>query len=251
MYRPSTRIAAFAATLVLAGCAAHPERRTDPVNDPWEGYNRQMHGFNTAVDRAVLRPVARGYVKVAPDGVQYMLSNFYTNIAQPVTILNTALQGKFKESLQSTGRFALNLVLGLGGLFDPATDAGLPLHVEDFGQTLAVWGWEDSRYFVLPVFGPSTVRDGLGQGLLNGGAAAGTGGLDPVAWYAAEENNYLPLAGSIVVRRAALLPLTDEFEGAYDPYALMRDAWLQRREYEIYDGNPPLPDYDALLDDIE
>lgn len=257
--KPEMRTRRFVGTLMLSAalsaalgaCTTLPNGPSDPENDPWEGFNRSMHTVNETLDKAILKPVARGYVTVVPDGGQWMLSNFFTNISQPVTIVNTALQGKFKASLQSLGRFSLNLVLGLGGLFDPASDAGLPLHTEDFGQTLAVWGWSDSRYLVLPLVGAGTVRDSLGQGVRNGGALAGTGGLDPVAWYASDRGNYFPLAMSFVVRRAEFLPITDQYENEFDTYALIRSAYLQRREFDIYDGSPPLPDYDSMLEEFE
>ena len=134
-----------------------------PVSyDPWEKYNRKMHALNNAVDEAVAKPLAQGYVKVVPRPVRLGVSNFFSNLGQPVSALNALLQGKPKQAGQSMGRFLLNSTLGIGGIFDPASDAKLPRKSEDFGQTLGVWGWKRSRYVELPLFGPRTVRDVVG-----------------------------------------------------------------------------------------
>lgn len=227
--------------LVTAACATQPTTLTDPDRDPWEGFNRKVHSFNTTVDRAVLRPVARGYDKVMPDGPQRGVRNFFRNIAWPVNLANLILQGRFKHSLTATGRFLFNTTFGVLGLFDVATREGIPDYREDFGQTLAVWGWEDSRYLVLPFLGPHTVRDTLGRSMY--------GYLHPISYYAREENNYLPFAVDFITLRAELLPLDRDIDAAEDPYIFIRDIYLQRREFEIYNANPPPPDYDALLDE--
>ncbi len=130
--------------------------------DPWEGWNRRVHAFNNAVDRTVATPLARAYVKVVPRPVRLGVSNFFNNLGQPVSALNALLQGRPKQAGQSLGRFLLNSTLGIGGLFDPASDAELPNRSEDFGQTLGVWGWKNSRYVELPLFGPRTLRDTFG-----------------------------------------------------------------------------------------
>mgnify|MGYP000406884846 CR=1 FL=1 len=229
--------------LVAAGCAGTQNRHTDPVNDPWEGYNRKMHAFNMGVDKAVLRPLAKGYDTITPDPLQRGIGNFFRNLGYPVTALNQVFQGKFGALGESTDRFIKNTVFGLFGFFDVATATGIPFHDEDFGQTMAGWGWEDSRYFVLPIFGPSTVRDTLGRSVY--------GTVHPLNIYAREEHEYWPIAVDVVQFRAQLLFRDEQVAAAYDPYVFIRDAWLQRREFLIYDGQPPEPDYDAYLQELE
>ncbi len=254
MTMPGARHAAlrFACALVVmvlvAGCAttieAPPPEERSP-EDPWEGYNRSMHEFNNRVDRAVLQPAARTYVKVTPDPAQRGISNFFSNLRMPVVALNQLLQGKPREAGETAGRFMLNSTWGAGGLADPASGGDMPRHEEDFGQTLAVWGWEDSRYFVLPLIGPSTVRDSVGRGadslvdaptrlaLEGGGLAA----------------SYSLLVLNVIQTRAAFLPQEAAREELYDDYAFFRDSYLQRRQFQISDGEAELPDYDSFLDD--
>ncbi|HEY5850687.1 MAG TPA: MlaA family lipoprotein [Lysobacter sp.] len=215
------------------------------VYDPWEKYNRQMHRFNNAVDRGVARPLARGYVKVVPRPFRLGVSNFFNNLGQPVSAVNALLQGKPKQAGQSLGRFILNTTLGIAGIFDPASDAKLPNRGEDFGQTLGVWGWQRSRYVELPFFGPRTMRDTLGM--------FGDAPLSPLRQVEAD-NLRIPLQGLQLVDVRAQLLSTDSFrEGAEDDYTLVRDAWMQRRDYQIQgdrmngDGTDTLPDY--LQDD--
>ena len=208
--------------------------------DPWEGYNRRMHRFNNAVDRRVARPLARGYVRAVPRPVRLGVSNFFNNLGQPLTMVNSLLQGKPKQAGQSLGRFLLNSTFGIAGIFDPATRANLPQKSEDFGQTLGVWGWKRSRYFELPLFGPRTVRDAFGM--------AGDAPLSPLRQVEADRIR-VPLQGvQLVDVRAQLLSTDSLREGAEDDYALVRDAWSQRRDYQIFgdqrgaDGED-LPDY--------
>jgi phospholipid-binding lipoprotein MlaA len=213
--------------------------------DPWEKYNRKMHRFNMAVDKGIARPLARAYSKVVPRPVRLGVSNFFNNLGQPVSILNALLQGKPKQAAQSLGRFALNSTLGIAGIFDPASDAKLPNRSEDFGQTLGVWGWKRSRYLELPLFGPRTVRDAFG--------ALGDAPLSPLR-QVERDRIRIPLQGlQLVDVRAQLLPLDSLREGAEDEYALVRDSWTQRRDYQIFgdrmdkDSDDQLPDY--LQDD--
>jgi phospholipid-binding lipoprotein MlaA len=213
--------------------------------DPWEKYNRRMHRFNLAVDRGVARPLARAYSKVVPRPIRLGVSNFFNNLGQPVSILNALLQGKPKQALQSFGRFALNTTLGIGGIFDPATAAKLPNRSEDFGQTLGVWGWKRSRYVELPFFGPRTVRDTFGM--------VGDAPLSPLRQIERDRIR-IPLQGlQLVDVRAQLLPLDSLRDGAEDEYALVRDSWTQRRDYQIFgdrmekNGETQLPEY--LQDD--
>jgi len=218
---------------------------TPTVFDPWERYNRGMHRFNNAVDRTVARPLARGYVKVVPRPFRLGVSNFFNNLGQPVSAINALLQGKPKQAGQSLGRFLLNSTLGIGGIFDPASDAKLPNKSEDFGQTLGVWGWKKSRFVELPLFGPRTLRDTFGM--------VGDAPLSPLR-QVEEDRIRIPVQGLQLVDVRAQLLATDSFrEGAEDDYALVRDAWMQRRDYQIFgdrmnaDDAGSLPDY--LQDD--
>lgn len=202
--------------------------------DPWQPFNRKAHAFNSVLDKIILRPVAKGYATVTPKIVRKGVSNFFGNLQQPVTTLNLLLQGHGKDAGKSFGRFLMNLTLGLGGILDPATDAGIPYYDQDFGQTFAVWGWEDSRYLVLPIFGPGTVRDGLGKGVNTT--------VSPISWFA-EENGaeYSILYG--VDARASALPAEAFLKGAPDEYLLIRDAYLQRRRCQVSDCSEDVPDY--------
>lgn len=215
------------------------------VYDPWERYNRQMHRFNNAVDRTVAKPLAKGYVKVVPRPFRLGVSNFFNNLGQPVSAINALLQGKPKQAGQSLGRFVINSTLGIAGIFDPASDAKLPNKSEDFGQTLGVWGWKKSRYVELPLFGPRTLRDSFGM--------VGDAPLSPLRQVEADATR-IPLQGVQLVDVRAQLLATDSFrEGAEDDYTLVRDAWMQRRDYQIFgermngDESESLPDY--LRDD--
>lgn len=238
----SSRPALMLLCIALSGCAGTHSRNTDPVGDPWEGYNRKIHAFNMGVDK-VVRPIAVGYDKVMPDPLQRGVGNFFRNLNYPVTVLNQLLQGKFSEAGESTARFMLNTTIGLLGFIDIASKEGLEYHDEDFGQTMATWGWEQSRYLVMPLFGPFTVRDFAGRSFY--------GYLHPISYAAREHDVYWPIAVDLLQQRAALLPQDYQWRESYDPYVFIRDAWRQNREYDIYDGRPPEPDYDAFLEDLE
>ena len=227
-------------SLLLTACAGTQNQHTDPENDPWEGFNRKMYAFNDGLDK-VVRPVAVGYDKTMPDPFQRGVGNFFRNLDAPVTLVNTLLQGKFVQSADVLGRFLINSTVGLLGFFDVASKMGIPYYNEDLGQTLATWGYQDSRYFMLPFFGPSTIRDGAGR-LTDSyyhpvGRAIHGGGT----WA------YYIVRG--IDQRARYLDQDAELQNAYDPYVLMRDVWLQNREFQIYDGDPPLTDYDLYLED--
>lgn len=227
--------------VILGGCVSQQVTLTDPENDPWEAYNRKIHSFNMALDKAVARPVAKAYTAVVPEQPRRGVRNFFRNLAFPVTFLNLVLQGKFQDSLTATGRFLMNSTVGVLGLRDIATEVEIPYYDEDFGQTLAVWGWKNSRYLVMPIFGPNTVRDFAGRAFY--------GYFHPVSYVAREYNNYIPMVVDLISLRAELLPFQAEIDAANDPYILVRDVYLQNREFKIYNGDPPEPDYDALLDE--
>jgi phospholipid-binding lipoprotein MlaA len=226
--------------LMLTGCAGTQNKHTDPENDPWEGMNRKSFAFNQSMDK-VVRPIAVGYDKVMPDPLQRGVSNFFRNLDAPVTFLNLLLQGEFEKSLDTFGRFLLNSTVGLLGFFDLATKAGVPYHDEDLGQTLASWGYENSRYLVIPVFGPSTVRDGIGR--------YADSYVNPVGRQIWKNGEWAYWIARGIDIRAQYLDRDGELNDAYDPYVLMRDVWLQNRAYQIYDGDPPMADYDLFLDD--
>jgi phospholipid-binding lipoprotein MlaA len=202
--------------------------------DPWESFNRRVHRFNMGVDRFALRPVARGYRKITPQPIRTGISNFFANLGQPLAAVNMLLQGRPGQAGAALGRFTVNATFGLGGFFDAATRVDIPFRDADFGQTLGRWGWRDSRYLVMPVFGPGTIRD-VGGRLLTSRTSA--------VRYVAEEVGYgVSLMYGIDARAQAL-----QFDGmlaeAEDDYLLLRDAYLQRRRCQIEDCSEDLPDY--------
>lgn len=196
------------------------------VRDPWEGFNRKMHGFNNAIDRFVFRPVAIGYDKITPDPVQSGVSRFFSNLRLPATAINQALQGRPVDAGQSLGRFVVNSTAGIGGVFDPAKHIGMPKpDGEDLGQTLATWGWRDSRYLVMPLMGPRTVRDALG-------------GFGDQQLSVINQIDSSSIADKLQIMqmvdvRAQLLPTDQMRKDAIDDYAFVRDAWAQRRNRQI------------------
>jgi len=237
---PMTARARFGTALLilsLAGCAT-----TGPATpgDPFERWNRGVHRFNDAIDRGVLKPVARRYRKSVPQVVRTGVSNVLTNLAYPTTIVNDLLQLKLKDTLSDLGRFALNSTLGLGGLLDPASRVGLARNDEDFGQTLGRWGVPAGPYVVLPLLGPSTLRDAPAFAV-----DTQTDLRSQLDLETAERASLAVL--SVVDRRAGLLQFDDSISRAFDPYAFVRDAWLQRREYKVRDGD--VPDEEPLPDE--
>jgi phospholipid-binding lipoprotein MlaA len=218
-----------------------PAPAAQPLSyDPLEKLNRRVHRFNEAVDRRIAKPLANVYMKVTPRPVRLGVGNFFNNLGQPVSALNALLQGKPKQAGQALGRFLLNSTLGIGGVFDPATSANLPNKSEDFGQTLGVWGWEKSRYVELPLFGPRTIRDALGM--------AGDSPLSPIRSIEEDKLRVFLQGLQLVDVRTQLLAVDRMREGATDDYALVRDAWMQRRQYQIFgerknEADESLPDY--------
>lgn len=222
-------VAAAALLACLHGCAA---KQGNNPRDPWEGYNRAMFSFNEGLDRTIIKPVAKGYQKVVPAPVSTVVTNFFNNIGDVFVAVNNLLQGKIRESASDLGRVALNSTLGVGGLVDVATDMTLEKHTEDFGQTLAYWGIGDGPYFVLPLFGPATIRDTFGL--------LADWNTDPLIFarpYILRDS----LTGlRFVDTRADLISAEKVIDaGAIDKYRYMREAYFQRRNYLIYDGMPP------------
>lgn len=215
---------------VLTACAHAP---AGTPSDPLQPVNRVTFKFNQTADRYVMRPVAQTYVNITPAFARKGVTNFFSNLFSPVTIVNDFLQGKFVRGGSDIGRLLLNSTLGLGGLFDVAgTHFGLEKHSEDFGQTLGYWGLGPGWYLVLPLLGPSTVRDAAGRVV--------DIPLNPL-YYVDNKTLVWSLAAVYVISTRALFLSADRFiENALDPYLFVRDAYLQQRRYAIYDGNPPL-----------
>jgi phospholipid-binding lipoprotein MlaA len=213
---------------MLAGCTTVPGGKHDP-RDRFESANRSVYKLNTALDHAILRPVARTYVRVTPDGARRCVGNFFGNLVYPTTIVNDVLQGKLRDGLNDSARFGINTVVGIGGLFDPAARWDFEKHHEDFGQTLGKWGVPSGPYLMLPLLGPSTVRDapaGLVDRFTN-----------PEGYITNTAATVALTLSSAVNARARLLGSDHLVDDAYDPYAFVRNAWLQRREYEVRDGD--------------
>lgn len=214
--------------LLLGGCAATP----GVPNDPLENVNRAVFAFNEAVDSAVLKPVATGYEKVVPQLVRTGVDNFFNNIGDVWTAVNLALQAKPAPALESGMRFVFNTVLGLGGFIDIAGDAGMERRNEDLGQTLGRWGVGPGPYLVLPLLGPSTVRDAA--------ALPADLSVSASAWPQERAERYSLAALQLVSTRARLLSATRAIDDiALDKYSLIRDGFLARRRNQVYDGNPP------------
>ena len=213
--------------LALTGCATHGDPR-----DPLEPLNRGVYKFNDAVDQALFTPVAKGYKAVLPNPVRTGVGNFFANIDDALIAVNNLLQFKFGAALSDVGRLLTNTTIGVGGLFDVASSFGLEKHNEDFGQTLGYWGIGDGPFLMLPLLGPSNVRDTVGL--------AAYYYLDPVL-----NLSHIPTRSTLgairfVDRRARLLDAEKILdEAALDPYTFLRDAYIQQRRNLIYDGNPP------------
>ena len=221
---PRWMIAVLVAGLTLG--AAADDSSSEP-SDPWQGMNRRIQSFNDFADRWVLKPVAKGYVAITPQLVERGVTNFFVNLAYPLVVVNQFLQGNFRAGFSDTGRFVMNTTLGIGGLLDPATAAKLPLHDEDFGQTFAKWGAGSGPYLVIPLLGPSTVRDGIGTAV--------SFVAQPVRHVVDDQNTLLALnALNLIQTRAGLLDAEQLISG--DRYLFLRDAFLQRREYLNKDG---------------
>jgi len=223
----------------LGGCATTGGNPDDPL----ERYNRAMFNFNDGVDKAVIKPVASGYKAVMPGFARTGVTNFFSNLGDIWIGINNILQGKIGAGASDFGRFAINTTAGILGLFDVASNAGLEKHNEDFGQTLGRWGVGSGAYVVLPILGPSSVRDGFSR------LAVDWHG-DPL-WYVSNVPTRNELLGvRLVNERANLLDIGQMAEeAALDHYAYVRDAYRQRRRSLVYDGAPPRePDPDGGAD---
>jgi len=215
------------AVTAMGGCASTPST----PGDPWEGANRAVFSFNEGVDKALIRPVAEGYTDVMPEFVRTCIENFFNNFNDAWSTVNLLLQAKPAAALEMGMRFSANTVFGFGGFFNVA-GAGIERRQEDFGQTLGRWGAPPGPYLVLPILGPSTVRDTVGLTLDIQAV--------PEAFLERGAGRYALGALQIISVRATLLPVTRALDQlALDKYSLVRDGYLARRRNLVYDGNPP------------
>lgn len=213
-------------SLLLTGCASVPN--ADP-RDPYESLNRKTYTFNRALDNAVLKPLAHGYDNVTPKPAKILLHNFFSNLDDVTVTLNDLLQLKLKQAASDGMRVLFNTTFGFLG-FANVTDR-LEKHNEDFGQTLGYWGVNSGPYLMLPFFGPSSVRDGVG---LAGDSL--TSVITNIPDVATRNSLY---AADKIEDRAQLIPQEKTLDEASDPYAFIRDFYLARRQNLVYDGNPP------------
>ena len=229
-----SKIALLTLALTLTGCATNGDPR-----DPLEPLNRGIYQFNDTVDKAVTKPIAQGYRAVLPSPVRAGVNNFFSNVDDIFVTANNLLQFKIKTAASDFARLLANTTLGIGGIFDVASSFGLEKHDEDFGQTLGYWGIGDGAFLMLPLLGPSDVRDAVGTAV--------QGYFDPI-WNLnniAVRNSLTAL--SVVDNRAGLLDAEKVLdEAALDPYTFLRDSYLQQRRSLIFDGNPPREKFSDL-----
>ncbi len=231
----------FLAFVLPAGSTIPADQRVK--SDPWESINRPIYGANVALDRVTTKPIAKGYRKVVPGPIRRGVSNFFRNLTSPASALNNFLQGKPVRGLSEIGRFVFNSTFGIAGIIDIATAGGMEEYHEDFGQTAAVWGIPNGPYVMLPLLGPQTLRDAI---LMPANVVA-----DPLYRY---ENTSVrdKLWGlRLIDLRYRLLPADRFLEDSKDAYVTTRESYLQNREFEIYDGDPPVDDefFDEFLED--
>lgn len=233
-------------TIVLfSGCATTAQIKEN--RDPFEKINRPIHRLNHALDNALLKPVTKTYVKVIPQPIRSGVSNVFSNLGEPNVIINDVLQGKMNLAVSDTMRFIVNSTIGLGGILDPGTQMGLEKHHEDYGQTFATWGFGEGPYLVLPLSGPTTLRD-LPGGFLNSFT-------NPLVYI---NNDVVRFAigtlGTVNTRSNNIDNIETVDESAIDRYIFVREAYRNNRIFNIHDGNPPLDsmlEEDLYFDDVE
>jgi phospholipid-binding lipoprotein MlaA len=241
--RAGRGLAALALTGLIAGCAV---QKAGEVYDPFEPVNRQVFAFNGAVDTMLLRPAAVVYRDLTPRPLKMVLGNFLSNLTLPLTIVHDLLQGKPDRAQIAVSRFFVNTIAGMGGLIDVATPHGLTFHDEDMGQTFAAHGSGPGPYLVLPLLGPSNLRDGIGTIIDQV--------IDPVSLVSRIPNEggkmfrYYRIGATVVVGREALIEPVDALKQSLDYYATVRSAYSQRRRIDINDGkmDPSTPGQDPF-----
>ncbi len=228
---PAVTAASLVSLALLAGCASPGDMR-DP-RDPLEPMNRAVHQFNDAVDRAAIKPLAEGYRAVTPVPLQSSVRNFFGHLGDVKVFTNNVLQFKLEEASSDFLRLVFNTTFGVAGLFDVATEMGLSKNNEDFGQTLGRWGVPPGPYLVLPLLGPSSLRDGVGT-------VVDSRHADPVAQLEHNPSRHAAIALRVLSLRADLLDAKAAIDAAaLDPYEFTRDLYLERRAALVHDGRVP------------
>lgn len=237
------KISILSILFLLSACAGSPKHEQHP-EDPFERFNREVFGFNNTVDRAVIKPTAYFYKNYVPKPARRGIGNFFSNFEEITTVANDVLQGKPKWAAHDFARLCINSTIGLFGIFDVAGEMGLDRRKEDFGQTLYVWGWKDSAYLILPLLGPSTIRDGIGLGV--------DWGLSIWPWITKRDARLGLLALNLTHKRSEILHTETILDTiALDQYVLLRDAYLQRRDFLGTDGKADFAEDEDPLDDFE
>jgi phospholipid-binding lipoprotein MlaA len=232
--RASTLVV-LSAVVLVSGCAttAQAPSRADPL----EAFNRAMYAVHEPIDRVVVRPAVQAYVDIVPLFIRRPVANFFGNIEDLFSGINGVLQGKTEKASHDFGRVMANSLIGLGGLIDVASDVGIPRGEEDFGQTFGHWGFPQGPYVFVPLFGPTTVRDGAGWIVRAYTTPVNLVDNVPV-------RNTIWGVGYVDLRAQALETQSLVDKAALDPYTFIRRSYLQRREYLTYDGRPPSPKED-------
>ncbi len=213
-------------SILVSGCATGPNS-----HDPLEPMNRKIYRFNETLDQTIVRPIGKAYTHFVPSLVRTGVRNVFTNLGVINTTFNDLLQLKIRNVPVGIARFTSNLILGVGGMFDVASEMGIPYYQEDFGQTLGYWGFDSGPYIVLPILGPSSLRDGVAKPL--------DVYLDPVSHISDDSTKWNVTGLRIVDARSKYLASEDMLsKSALDQYSFVRDTWLQRREYQVRDGAP-------------
>ena len=238
--RPVSLFAVLLAAALVTGCASNQTIDGEVNPDPYEDTNRSFYKFNDALDRHIMTPVAKNYVKVTPEPVRDGVTNFFDNMEYLNVILHSFLQGKLGQGISDVTRFVVNSTVGIGGLLDVATSMGLKENDEDLGQTLAVWGVDQGVYLYIPFLGPYTAR--------NSPDVASSYFTNPFTYISSIF--LLPVTALNLINDRANLLEASEFveEASIDPYSFTREAYLQQRRYLIHDGNPPSEGYDDIFE---
>ena len=225
----------------LSSCSMNQDRDVVPKKDKWEKMNRKIFRFNKKLDKAIIKPVSKGYQKITPDIMEKGISNFFSNLGDIKNAFNNLLQFKLVDAGSDMTRFAFNSTFGLAGVIDVASGLQMEKHHEDFGQTLAKWGVKPGPYYVMPIFGPSTLRDSYAFWV--------DSAASPIAY--ADHRTELTILKGIDTRTKLFATEKILEEVTTDEYALVRDAWLQDREYKIKDGNIDVTEKEDLASELE